>query len=178
MFGTRMKVVTLMALALAVTGCTGNRTIGETIDDSAITAQVKTKLAADPTAKAYQINVDTANGVVQLNGFVDSQEGKQAAERLARGVDGVTRVQNNLEIKDGDRSLGEATDDNALTAKVKTALTADATTKAYQINVDVNQGRVALGGFVDTEESKNNASRVARSVEGVKSVENNLQIQK
>ena len=117
MFGTRMKAVTLVAVVLAVTGCTGNRTIGETIDDSAITAKVKTQLAADPTAKAYQINVDTANGVVQLNGFVDSQEGKQAAERIARGVDGVTRVQNNLEIKQGDRSLGEAADDNALMAK-------------------------------------------------------------
>jgi hyperosmotically inducible protein len=178
MFGTRMKAVTLMALALTLTGCAGNRSLGERVDDAAITAKVKTQLATDPTAKAYQINVDTANGVVQLNGFVDSQDGKQAAERVARSVDGVTRVRNNLEIKGGDRSFGEAVDDNALTAKVKAALAADSNTKAYQINVDVNQGTVALGGFVDTEESKNNASRIARSVDGVRNVENNLQIQK
>jgi hyperosmotically inducible protein len=174
----RTKVVALVALAMTMAGCAGNRTMGETIDDAAITAKVKTRLATDPTAKAYQINVDTANGVVQLNGFVDSQDGKQAAERVARSVDGVSSVRNNLEIKEGDRSLGAVVDDNTLTAKVKAALAADANTKAYQINVDVNNGTVALGGFVDSEESKNNASRVARSVDGVKNVENNLQTQK
>jgi hyperosmotically inducible protein len=173
-----MKIVAIAALVMALAGCAGNRTVGERVDDAAITAKVKTRLATDPTAKAYQINVDTANGVVQLNGFVDSQDGKQAAERIARGVDGVTSVRNNLEIKEGDRSLGAVVDDNALTAKVKAALAADANTKAYQINVDVNNGVVALGGFVDSEESKNNASRVARSVDGVRSVENNLQTQK
>ncbi len=178
MFGTKIKAVMLLSLALAAAGCAGNRTVGERIDDAAITAKVKTALAADPTAKAYEINVDTANGVVQLNGFVDDQNAKQAAERVARHEKGVKSVRNNLEIKQANRSVGEAVDDNALTAKVKAALAADSTTKAYQINVDVNEGRVALGGFVDSEEGKSNASRVARSVHGVKSVENNLQVQK
>jgi hyperosmotically inducible protein len=177
MYGTKTKVALLMAFALAVTGCAGNKTLGERIDDAAITAKVKTRLATDPTAKAYQIDVDTSEGVVQLNGFVDSQDAKRAAERVAKGVDGVKSVRNNLEMKQGDRSLGEAVNDNTLTARVKAALAADATTKAYQIKVDVNEGRVALGGFVDTEESKNNASRIVRGVDGVKNVENNLQVQ-
>lgn len=174
MFLSRMKIVTLAALALAVGGCAGNRTLGERLDDAAITAKVKTALAADPTAKAYQINVDTNDGMVQLNGFVDSDEGRQAAARVARSVEGVSRVDNNLEVREGHRTLGAAVDDAKIAAQVKTALAADANTKAYQIKVDVNRGVVALGGFVDTEESKNNASRVARSVEGVRSVENNL----
>lgn len=178
MFVTKTRIALVMAFALAVTGCAGNKTMGERIDDAAITAKVKTRLATDPTAKAYQIDVDTSEGVVQLNGFVDDAAGKQAAERVAKGVDGVKSVRNNLELKQGNRSVGEAVDDNALTVRVKSALAADATTKAYQIKVDVNQGSVALGGFVDTEESRNNASRVARSVEGVKSVENNLQVQR
>lgn len=175
---SRLKIVALLSLALAATGCAGNRTMGERIDDAAITAKVKTKLATDPTAKAYQINVDTSDGIVQLNGFVDTTGAKTAAERVAKGVDGVKRVENNLEIKAKDRSLGEAVDDNGLTAKVKAALAADSTTKAYQINVDVNEGVVQLGGFVDTQESRNNATRVARSVEGVKRVENNLEMQR
>ena len=174
MLASRMKIVALLAVTLFATGCAGNRTLGERVDDAAITAKVKTALAADPTAKAYQINVDTNQGVVQLNGFVDSADGKQAAARVARSVDGVTRVDNNLEVKEGERTLGAAVDDAKIATQVKTALAADSNTKAYQIKVDVNQGVVALGGFVDTEESKNNASRVARSVEGVKSVENNL----
>ncbi len=149
MFGTRMKIVTLLALALAVTGCAGNRTVGERIDDAAITARVKAGLAADPTAKAYQVNVDTVQGVVQLNGFVDSDENRQAAARIARSIEGVTRVDNNLEVREGDRTLGAAVDDARIAAAVKAALAADGETKAHQIKVDVNQGVVALGGFVD-----------------------------
>lgn len=178
MFASRMKIVTMLALALTVVGCAGNRTLGERVDDAGITAMVKTRLAADPTAKAYQINVDTNDGVVQLNGFVDSQEGKTAAARIAKGVDGVKRVDNNLTVGEKDRTLGEAVDDTGVATRVKSALAADSNTKAYQIKVDVNGGNVELGGFVDTEASKDNASRVARSVEGVKSVQNNIVVQK
>lgn len=178
MLASRMKIVTLLALALTVVGCAGNRTLGERVDDAGITAKVKARLAADPTAKAYQINVDTSDGVVQLNGFVDSAEGKQAAERVAKGVEGVKRVDNNLTVGEKDRTLGEAVDDTGIATKVKAALAADAETKAYQIKVDVNGGNVELGGFVDTEASKDNASRVARSVDGVKSVQNNIVVQK
>lgn len=178
MLASRMKIVTILALALSVVGCAGNRTLGERVDDAGITAKVKAGLAADPTAKAYQINVDTNDGVVQLNGFVDSQDGKQAAERIAKGVDGVKRVDNNLTVGEKDRTLGEAVDDTGIATRVKTALAADSNTKAYQIKVDVNGGNVELGGFVDSESSKDNAARVARSVDGVKSVQNNLIVQK
>jgi hyperosmotically inducible protein len=160
MLRTRLKFVSLVALAIAVTGCAGNRTMGERIDDAAITAKVKSELAIDPTAKAYQINVDTRDGVVQLNGFV------------------VKRVENNLDIKAQDRSMGEAVDDNKLTLKVKAALAADSSTKAREIKVDVNEGIVQLGGFVDSEQMKTEAGRVARGVEGVKRVENNLEVQR
>ena len=103
---------------------------------------------------------------------------KQAAERIAKGVDGVKRVDNNLTVGEKDRTLGEAVDDTSIATRVKTALAADTNTKAYQIKVDVNGGNVELGGFVDSESSKDNASRVARSVEGVKGVQNNIVVQK
>jgi osmotically-inducible protein OsmY len=178
MLRTRLKFVSLVALAIAVTGCAGNRTMGERIDDAAITAKVKSELALDPTAKAYQINVDTRDGIVQLNGFVDNQAGKTAAERVARKVGGVKRVENNLDIKAKDRSMGEAVDDNKVALKVKAALAADSSTKAREIKVDVNEGVVQLGGFVDSEQMKTEAGRVARGVDGVKRVENNLEVQR
>ena len=69
------------------------------VDDGAITAQVKAKLIGDSRTKAYQINVETQNGVVQLAGFVDSNEAKTHAGELAREVSGVTNVRNDLEIR-------------------------------------------------------------------------------
>ena len=72
---------------------------------------------------------------MQLNGFVGTQAEKSAATKAAQGVSGVKEVRNNLEVKstvmaDADRSPGEVIDDATITAKVKTALIADETTKA------------------------------------------------
>jgi hyperosmotically inducible protein len=69
------------------------------VDDAALTAKVKTALIADPTTKAGQINVETKSGVVQLSGFVDSQADIEAATRVALTVDGVAKVQNQIEVK-------------------------------------------------------------------------------
>jgi hyperosmotically inducible periplasmic protein len=74
-------------------------TAGEVIDDSMLTASVKTKLAEDSATKAHQINVGTQGGVVQLTGFVDSSTMKAQAGEIARSVAGVKNVRNDLEIR-------------------------------------------------------------------------------
>jgi len=66
------------------------------VDNAALTTKVKTALLADELVKGTQINVDSNNGVVTLNGAVDSPAHKEKAEQVAKGVSGVTRVQNNL----------------------------------------------------------------------------------
>jgi hyperosmotically inducible periplasmic protein len=69
------------------------------VDDSAITAAVKAKLVADKLANFTRVEVDTTNGVVTLNGVVDSLEQKTHVEQIAMQVGGVQRVDNNLEIQ-------------------------------------------------------------------------------
>ena len=69
------------------------------VDDGAITTQVKAKLIADSRTDAYKINVDTKQGVVQLTGFVDNDNAKREAGEVARSVDGVKDVRNDLEIR-------------------------------------------------------------------------------
>jgi hypothetical protein len=66
------------------------------VDNAALTTKVKAALLADELVKGTQINVDSNNGVVTLNGAVDSPAHKEKAEQVAKGVSGVTRVQNNL----------------------------------------------------------------------------------
>jgi osmotically-inducible protein OsmY len=75
------------------------RRLVKVVDDSMLTASVKTKLVEDSTTKAYEINVGTQNGVVQLTGFVDSTTMKSKAGELARSVEGVKEVRNDLEIR-------------------------------------------------------------------------------
>jgi osmotically-inducible protein OsmY len=76
------------------------RTVGQNVDDSAITAAVKAKLAAEQGATTLTgINVDTSGGTVSLSGTVDSEAMKQRAETLAQQVEGVARVVNNLQVR-------------------------------------------------------------------------------
>ena len=74
------------------------------------------------------------------------------------------------------QSAGEVIDDSVLTSKVKVALIDDPVTKAGQINVETYRGVVQLGGFVDNTQQKVQATKVARSITGVKEVRNDLRI--
>jgi len=71
-------------------------TAANVVDNAALTTKVKAALLADELVKGTQINVDSDNGVVTLSGAVDSPAHMQKAEQVAKGVSGVTRVQNNL----------------------------------------------------------------------------------
>jgi hyperosmotically inducible protein len=161
-----------MAMALLA----GTAIAENAIDDAAITTKVKTALVENPTTKARQIDVDTRNGVVQLNGFVDTAEAKSEAENVARTVNGVKSVDNNLQVRDGARTMGNAVGDAEISAKVKSALIGDARTKAYQIEVKTYKGVVSLGGFVSSSAEKNAAEDVAKNVNGVVKVENGIKV--
>jgi hyperosmotically inducible protein len=76
------------------------------------------------------------------------------------------------------QSVGEKIDDKALLASVKTKLVADRAANLTHVNVDVANGTVYLTGNVDSTEQKTRAEQIAREVKGVRSVVNNLQIQK
>jgi osmotically-inducible protein OsmY len=94
-----LSVIPMIALALVFGACSTNQSASKQIDDAAITAEVKTKLAADPEVAAHNIDVDTLNGVVTLSGIVDSAAERDEAAKLARNTDHVKRVANNLQIK-------------------------------------------------------------------------------
>ena len=72
---------------------------GEYIDDSVITTKIKAQLAADDFLKSFQIGVESRKGIVQLSGFVNSQNAIDKAGQIARGVKGVISVKNDLIVK-------------------------------------------------------------------------------
>lgn len=106
---TFKAVVVTAATVIALGACTreerqearteakqATNTAAGAIDNAALTTKVKAALLADELVKGTQINVDSNNGVVTLNGTVDSAAYMQRAEQVARGVSGVTSVNNNL----------------------------------------------------------------------------------
>lgn len=95
-------LVLAFGLAAFTSGCAGTATrasTGEMIDDSVITAKVKTELIRDEFVKARDVNVDTFRGTVQLSGFVERDEQKARAAEIARQVTGVRDVVNNITVK-------------------------------------------------------------------------------
>jgi osmotically-inducible protein OsmY len=94
--------VALVASALAA--CAGSPTkksTGELIDDTAITTKVKSRLIGDKDVSALDVQVETFKGTVQLSGFVGSERERERAAELARSVDGVKEVKNDLRLKRG-----------------------------------------------------------------------------
>jgi len=154
--------------AMPLFGCTSSRTVGDRIDDSAITAAVKTRLTTNLDTSAHEIDVDTLNGNVRLSGVVDSQDERSEAGRVARRTHGVRSVDNELTV--GSKTVGTVIDDKVLVARVKAALIGDETVSAAEIDVDVDNGVVTLSGEVGSWTEKSRAARVARSVEGVRGV--------
>ncbi|WP_461603629.1 BON domain-containing protein, partial [Aeromonas salmonicida] len=72
---------------------------GEYLDDSVITTKVVTAIFNDPDLKSSEINVETFKGVVQLSGFVKDSANINKAVVVAKGVNGVTSVKNDLRLK-------------------------------------------------------------------------------
>jgi osmotically-inducible protein OsmY len=73
---------------------------------------------------------------------------------------------------------GEYVDDSVITTKVKTMLASDDFLKSFEISVETYKGIVQLSGFVDSQKAVNKAGEIARSVKGVTSVKNNLNVKK
>lgn len=97
-----LRFFTAVLLIASISGCAATetrRSAGETVDDATLTSKVKTRLIQDQELEAFQIDVDTYRGIVQLNGFVDSEENARRAVDLAKDVQGVESVKNNLQVK-------------------------------------------------------------------------------
>jgi len=97
------RISAVMGMA-ALAGCSSTdsndgRSAGRAKDDKTITETVEKKLKSDSMYKFDSVSVNTFDGVVQLNGFVDNQSQARRAEELARGVPGVTQVVNGMLMK-------------------------------------------------------------------------------
>jgi hypothetical protein len=94
-----LMLLILIATFAACASTSTRSSTGEYIDDSVITTKVKSLLAADDFFKSFQISVETFKGTVQLSGFVNSQQAVDKADQIARSVNGVQSVKNNLIVK-------------------------------------------------------------------------------
>lgn len=150
------------------------RSIGTIIDDSWISTKVKTKMISDEFVKSRYIDVDVLNGVVFLVGVVESESQKRMAGDIARGVEGVRHVENQLMV--GKTSAGQILDDTVLSSKIKTELIKSPNVQSTNIDVDTTNNVVTLTGIVESVKEKDTALYIAHKVAGNRRIVDNLTV--
>ena len=97
-----MQFLVCIGLLATFLGCVATQTqqsTGQYVDDSVITSKVKAAIFNEPTLKTFQINVKTYKAIVQLSGFVDSAQNVSKAGEVAKAVEGVGSIENDLVVK-------------------------------------------------------------------------------
>lgn len=152
--------------------------VGNFMDDSTITAKVKAALVDHESIKSTDISVKTDQKVVTLSGFVESQAQAEEAVKVAKGVEGVTSVSDKLHVRDSkETSVKGYAGDTAITSEVKAKLLADDIVPSRKVKVETTDGVVQLSGSVDSQAQSDRAESIAKAIDGVKSVKNDLKTQ-
>jgi hyperosmotically inducible periplasmic protein len=139
-------------------------------NDSWLTFKTKLALFADTRVSGTDINVETKKGVVNLIGKVPSQEAKAAAVQVAQKIEGVQKVNDQLQVvPNSQHKVIDDTDDN-ITKNVNNVLDKNALTKDADLNVSSNNGVVSLSGEADNMKQVEVAVNELRKVNGVKAV--------
>jgi hyperosmotically inducible periplasmic protein len=144
------------------------------VSDSWLTSKTKIALFGDDRVKGTEVRVETQNGQVYLRGKVDSAEAKTAAEQIAKGVEGVKSVKNDLQVVAPTARKTVEANDKQITKSVETTLHKDASLK--KIDVRTDNGVVVLSGEVPNISASAKASEMAHRVDGVKAVKNELRV--
>lgn len=151
--------------------------VGGYMDDSGVTAKVKAALVDNDAIKSTDISVKTHSGVVTLSGFVTSQDQAELAVDAAKKVEGVKSVSDKLHVKDSTKaSVSGYAGDAATTSEIKAKLLADSNVPSRNVKVETTNGVVQLSGTVKTQAQSDRAEGIAKAIEGVKSVKNDLTV--
>jgi hyperosmotically inducible periplasmic protein len=162
---------------------------GNALTDGWITMKVHSQFIPEDTLENSDIDVDTKNGVVTLNGTVASAAGKTRAVAIAKATDGVTSVTDNLKIAAADKSAaardtakgttgttGKPVTDGWIKSKIAAQYVTEDSLDNSDIDIDVTRGAVVLKGAVRTPAARERAAAIAKATDGVKGVTNNLKV--
>lgn len=175
------------ALLLSATTAVNAESFEGAANDAWLTGKIETVFLLNGHLNNFEIDTDVENGTVHLMGTVESDIDRDLAYQLAKGVDGVVEVRNDLQVDadamprdneaDGDdtnRSFGTWVDDATTTAAVKSKLVGNSNVAGLQIDVDTRGDVVTLSGRVDSDEQRSLAEELARNTGDVSDVRNQL----
>lgn len=150
--------------------------------DGATSAAVKSRLLWNHSTSALDIEVTSEDGVVTLEGEIESVEMRELAERLAADTNGVREVRNNLHIRNRDAAATQldaalpadikmdSLNDAWINGKIRSLLSLAHGRTGSDINAETADGQVQLNGRVETAAKKRQTEATVRNVRGVRQV--------
>lgn len=175
----------VLALALAVSPAfaqdKGRDWSGEA-KDAWIDGKLESSYLLNSELNSFKIDTIVENGRVTLNGYVPSETHKELAGEIAKNLDGVGSVNNNLEVgqtvsySDNDRNFSTRFYDMTTTVSLKSNFALNSELEAHEINIDTKDGVVTLEGEVSTRAESMLAEEIASSYDHVSEVRNNLRV--
>ena len=178
----------ILSTALLVTTASAEKLEDVRMSDTWLGAKLDTTIALNQYISVFDINSDVRNQTAYLSGVVESQIEKDLAGEVAKSIDGITGVENDIKV-DGEttrkslegnrstRTFGRMIDDATATAVIKSKLFANSTLSALSINVDTQNGVATLRGKVSNEKEKALATKLAGNTSGITDVKDMLVIE-
>ncbi len=158
----------------------------EAFRDGWLESKLETALILSEHLNPFTIDIEVKGDTAYLTGEVDTEIAKDHATFVAKSVQGIDDVENEIKVKKNakrakaedanERSFKQTIEDSATTASVKTDLLTNSAVKGLKINVDTHKGVVTLSGEVETDSKRELAEYIAKENSSVKKVVNNLQI--
>ncbi|MCC5826189.1 division/outer membrane stress-associated lipid-binding lipoprotein [Alkalimonas sp.] len=159
----------------AVVAAQDRRTLGSQIDDTGIAMRARQLFADEDLNKQGRINVVSYNGVVLLTGQVETEQVRQRAGQIARDLQSVRDVHNQIRVGNT-ISLSTRSRDSWISTRVKTLFLSDSDISGLNIKVVTEDGEVFLMGLVTPDEA-DKAVEIARHVDGVNRVVRAFELQ-
>ncbi|MEK6284213.1 MAG: BON domain-containing protein [Acidobacteriota bacterium] len=144
--------------------------------DPATTRKVTTALGLSKRLAGFDIGVNASDGVVTLTGQVPSEDIKSLAGAIARDTPGITDVKNEIAVDPAAQPSSESVhvEDLEIRVAILEALARSRELGGKNIDVKVENRTVTLSGSVETPTQRNGVEQIARAVDGVAGVTNNL----
>ena len=162
------------------------RTPVEEMSDTWLEAKLDTTITLNRHLDTSNIDTDVEGQVARLSGSVDSDIERELAEELALSIEGMKDVKNEIRVEKQKpgviernvNAFSNSVRELTTTASIKTAFLANDHLNGLDINVETEGETVILNGTVENDKAKELANTIVENTDGVKTVVNNLNVQK
>jgi osmotically-inducible protein OsmY len=177
----KLLTVCIVLFVFFATGVAADTSNEEMQSDLWLKAKIVTAYTLNQHLNPFKLDVEVKKGVAYLSGTVDSNVERDLAVQIAKGVEGISKVEEAIQVKPGamagerrESEFFRTVEDATITAKIKSKLLWNRNTKGLDINVTTKNAHVTLKGKVATAVHEDLAVELAKNTPGVERVENEL----